>query len=131
MTGIDTNVLVRYIIQDDEEQSKAATSFIESLSDKSVGLIELIVLVELTWVLSRAYGYDKSDVIRALEQILVTECFEVELSDIAWGALRAFKEGSADFSDYCIALRNHSFGASHTVTFDKKAAKFKHFTLLL
>lgn len=130
MTGIDTNVLVRYIVQDEPEQSRKATSFIESLNEKSTGVIDLIVLIELCWVLTRAYKYDKKDVVRVIEQVLTTDCFDIEKSEIAWVALKAYKEGTADFSDYCIGLLNCSSGASHTVTFDKKAAKFKHFTLL-
>ena len=130
MTGIDTNVLVRYIVQDDPVQSDLATVFIDQLTDSDPGLIELIVLIELTWVLTSAYRCAKSDVVRVLEQVLITNCFDIEQSDIAWKALRLYKDGAADFSDYCIANINQSRGASHTVTFDRKAAKFRLFKLL-
>ena len=73
MTSIDTNVLVRYIVQDDPAQSQSSSTFIESLSDNSTGMIDLIVLIELVWVLSRAYGYDKKSIGQVIEQILVTD----------------------------------------------------------
>ena len=88
------------------------------------------MLIELTWVLTRAYSYSRSDVVKVLEQVLITNCFEIEQSEIAWKALRLYKDGVADFSDYCIAIINQSHGASHTVTFDRKAAKFRLFKLL-
>jgi predicted nucleic-acid-binding protein len=130
MTGIDTNVLVRYIVQDDPSQSQSSSTFIESLSDNSTGMIDLIVLIELVWVLSRAYGYDKKSIGQVIEQIMVTDCFYIEFSEVAWSALRAYKEGSADFSDYCIGLMNRRNGVSKTVTFYRKAAKHELFTLL-
>jgi predicted nucleic-acid-binding protein len=131
LIGLDTNVLVRYIVQDDAEQARRAAIFIENEMPKTLpGLISLAVMMELTWVLSRAYGYAKRDIANVLEQLLVTDGFEVETSDIAWAALRAFREGSADFSDYCICIRNRQAGAAHTVTFDRRAAEHEYFVLL-
>ena len=74
MIGVDTNVLVRYIVQDDIEQSKDATRFIEKrISSSNPGFINQIVLCELVWVLKRAYGYEKTIIFEVLEKILQTK----------------------------------------------------------
>ncbi|MBF0198871.1 MAG: type II toxin-antitoxin system VapC family toxin [Planctomycetes bacterium] len=130
MRGIDTNVLVRYIVQDDPSQAEAASAFVEELSEHSTAIIDLTVLIELVWVLSKAYGYSKKNIEQVIEQVLITDCFIVEFSEIAWSALKEYKDGNADFSDYCIGISNLKNGASHTVTFDQKAAKNELFTLL-
>ena len=131
MLGIDTNVLVRYIVQDDKEQSKLASDLIEGqCSENNLGYINLIVVCELVWVLDRAYGYDKSLIAGTLEQILVTDTFEVQSSEIVWKTLRDYRNVTADFSDLIIAHINEDAGVKQTYTFDKKAGKTRLFALL-
>ena len=129
MIGLDTNILIRYVVQDDEEQVLAATRLIESqCSEQSTGFISVVVLIELAWVLSAAYEYSKSVVAAVVAQILRTTEFTVEDGDIVWQALREFETGNADFADCLIAHRNHSSGCTTTYTFDRKAARGRHFT---
>ena len=131
MIGIDTNILVRYIVQDDKTQSKLASDLIDNqCSEENLGYINLIVMCELVWVLERAYGYDKQLIAQVIEQILVTDVFEVQSSDTAWKALRDYRSGSANFSDFIIAHINKDAGVRKTYTFDKKAARNKLFALL-
>lgn len=119
MIGLDTNVLVRYITQDDPEQSARANKLIEqSCSKRCPGKIAQIVLCELVWVLQRAYRYDKRQVIAVLEQILVTAELDVENEQLAHLALSAWRNGPADFSDYLISLSNQAEGCSTTYSFD-------------
>ena len=74
MIGVDTNVLVRYIVQDDVEQSKIASRFIEGLiSSSKPGFVNQIVLCELVWVLKRAYHYDKTIIICRQHTLVVSE----------------------------------------------------------
>lgn len=131
MIGMDTNVLVRYIVQDDVEQSKIATRFIEKrISLSNPGFINQIVLCEFVWVLKRAYGYEKTIIFKVLEKILQTKEFVVDNADIVWIALREYQKGEADFSDYLIASYNQYSDCTHTVTFNQIASKAKYFKLL-
>ncbi|MCK5147968.1 type II toxin-antitoxin system VapC family toxin [bacterium] len=122
MTGIDTNVLIRYIVQDDPKQSKQAVHFIETqISANNPGFINHIVLCEVGWVLKGAYGYAKSDIIRVFQSLLNAVEIIVLESDIVWKAVNEYSKGKADFSDYLIAHLNAKYGCKSTVTFDKKA----------
>lgn len=123
MTGVDTNVLVRYIMQDDARQAAIATRFIESLADDSPGFLPLVVIIELGWVLSSAYELTRDQLVQALEGVLQTKEFRVEQSDVVSRALRRFKSGGADFADCLIEQSASAAGCERTVTFDKKAAK--------
>jgi predicted nucleic-acid-binding protein len=121
MIGLDTNVLVRYLIQDDPEQADRATRLIEGqCTAKTPGRITQIVLCELVWVLIRAYGYSKMQVIAVLDQLLVTAEFEVEQEALSRRALDAYRDGKADFSDYIVALNNQAAGCETTFTFDTR-----------
>lgn len=131
MIGLDTNVLVRYIVQDDPEQSAAVTRLIEDrCTTRSPGYVSVPVLMELLWVLTSAYGHEKAAVIPVVRQLLRTAEFAVEDRQTVWSALREFAAGSADFADYLIAHRNHAHGCTRTYTFDRRAARGSHFALL-
>jgi len=121
MIGIDTNVLVRYLVQDDPEQSAQSTLLIEQECNlSSPGYLSNIVLCELVWVLTGAYKYDKNLVIEVMEQILVTAEFLVENENVVRKAINDYKIGSADFSDYLIVNNNQQSGCTKTYTFKKK-----------
>jgi len=129
--GLDTNILVRYIVQDHAEQSLAATRLIETrCTQESTGFVSIIVLLELVWVLAAAYEYDKPVIASVIDQVLRTTEFTVEDGGLVWLALRDFKSGSADFADCLIAHRNHSSGCETTFTFDRNAAKGRYFALV-
>ncbi len=132
MVGLDTNVLVRHIVQDDEAQAKLARDLIEGRCRATEpGHITLIVLCELVWVLDSAYGYSRQQIGLALRQILVTDCFDVEERALAWACVSDYAEGNADLADYLIGRLNQTRGSLTTFTFDKKAAHALGFTLLM
>lgn len=120
MIGLDTNVLVRYITQDEPQQAQRANHVIEQCSKASPGYIAQIVLCELVWVLRRAYGYDKQQVIAVVDQILITAELDVENEELARRALEAWRSGLAGYSDYLIALSNQAAGCELTYSFDQK-----------
>lgn len=129
--GIDTNVLVRYIVQDHSSQSKKASRFLETnCTVDSPGHVALITLCEVVWVLHRAYKYPKAMIVDVLDKILSTAEFNVESPIVAREAFRMYKNGSADFSDYVIGKINKDAGAFKTATFDKRAGKSELFHLL-
>ena len=131
MIGIDTNVLARYIVQDDPEQAEAAVRLIEGrCTPRSPGYVSVPVLMELAWVLTAAYRYEKPIVASVIHQILRTTEFLVEDRETTWSALREFEAGAADFADCLIAHRNHARGCSKTCTFDRKAARGRYFSLV-
>ena len=128
MIGIDTNVFIRYIVQDDPGQSRIATRLIEGeLSPENKGFVSSVVLCEVIWVLKRFYRQSKEQLLLVVKTILETEVFEVEHRDCAWRAYYDFDEGDADFSDYYICQINKSCGAPFTVTFDETAQKHRLF----
>ena len=130
MIGLDTNILVRYILQDDPEQAAIAGRLIENqCTAHSPGYISILVLVELVWVLATGYSYEKRNIVSTIHQILITNEFTVEDRETVWAALRDYERGSSDFADCLISHRNHTKGCTQTFTFDRKAARGKHFTL--
>src|SRR3974390_391279 len=101
MIGLDTNVLVRYIMQDDAKQAALASRLVESLGD-SAGFIPLVVIAELSWVLASAYSLNRGQIAEALEGVLRSKEWVVEKADVVWQAVRLFQSGSADFADCLI-----------------------------
>ncbi|MDD2742027.1 MAG: type II toxin-antitoxin system VapC family toxin [Rhodocyclaceae bacterium] len=123
MIGLDTNVLVRYVAQDDPEQSPKATRLIEALTAEVPGFVSVVSVVELVWVLSACYGSTKGEICEVLEALLRTKEIVVAQADTVWKALRMFRDGKADFADCLIERSANGAGCSHTATFDRNAAK--------
>jgi predicted nucleic-acid-binding protein len=130
LIGLDTNVLVRYIVQDDAAQFKVAERFSETqLSAQQPGFINQIALCELVWVFESIYKFPRNDIAAALQRLLETNVFVVERSDLAWQALTHYR-GNHDFADALIALTNAGYKCKRTVTFDKNAGRLSGMTLL-
>jgi predicted nucleic-acid-binding protein len=130
MIGLDTNVLVRYIMQDDAKQSALATRLVESLSAESPGFVPLVSVVELAWVLSSAYELDRGQVAEAFDSLLRTKEIAVERAQIVWKALRVYQSANADFADCLIERSAAAAGCDRTMTFDRGAAKGCGMTLV-
>lgn len=130
MIGIDTNVLIRYLAQDDEVQSPLATRFIESLDTERLGFVSLVVLVETVWVMQRIFNASREEINEILTDLLSLQELVVEYSALAWRALDRFSKEHGDFSDCLIAEIAQKVGCAQTFTFDKKASKRAGMTLL-
>lgn len=130
MIGLDTNVLVRYIMQDDPKQSPKATKLIESLDGANCGYITLVSVIELVWVLSSCYNLTRKQVAQALDAMLRTKQFVVEQADQVIRALRVFGTAKADFVDCLIERSASQAGCEKTMTFDAGAAKYAGMTLI-
>jgi len=130
MIGLDTNVLVRYIMQDDAKQSPKAARLIESLNTENPGYITMVSIVELYWVLTASYELTAAQAAQALEAVLRTKQLVVERADQVMRALRLFVDGKADFADYLIERAASGAGCTQVVTFDVKASKYAGMTLL-
>ena len=124
MIGLDTNVLVRYLLDDDPHWSPVVTRFVdEKLTPERPGFINVITLVELVWTLRRRPGYDRAKLSRLIENLLISDSIVIGEAAAVEHALAAFRSGSAGFADYLIAELNEAAGASPTVTIDRKASK--------
>ena len=120
MKGLDTNVLVRYLTEDDPRQAAAAVKEIEGTGKKDEKLIvQPLVLCELAWVLDSAYGVGKKELLDVFERILRTAQFEIPAKDLVWRSLADYRAGKGDFSDHLLGRLNEDAGASVTITFDR------------
>ena len=131
MIGLDTNVLVRYLVKDDPAQARIAAQVIaRECTRDDPGFINRIVLCEIVWVLETAYGYSKETIAGVLEKVFRTSQFHVEDIQTAWTAFRLYQSGKADFADCLLGAVNSRHGCERTVTFDQQAGKLDGFELL-
>lgn len=128
MIGLDTNILVRYITQDDPAQSKIANLLLEKYADKTHSIfINNIVLCEIAWVLERGYKYSKSQIVKILRQMFFTKEFVFEEASVFLCALENYEANNLDFSDALILCINNKRGCKATYTFDRNAASVTGF----
>ena len=131
MIGLDTNVLVRYIMQDDAKQSPKATKIIEALDGvENSGYVTLVAMVELVWILSASYELTREQVAQALDGLIRAKQLEIESADQVIRALRIFKVGKSDFADCLIERSANSAKCEKTVTFDVNASKHAGMTFI-
>jgi len=123
MIGLDTNVLVRYIAQDDPKQSPKATTLINSLSSEDPGYVALVSLVELVWVMQSCYSASKDEIIAILDKLLRTQELLIENAETAIKAIKIFAGSKADFCDCLIERSANKAGCDYTVSFDSDAIK--------
>lgn len=123
MTGIDTNVLVRYITRDNPEQYRAAKSFLESdCTQEEPGYVNVVVLCELAWVLTSVYDATEEELTAALDQLLRTRQLQIERRDQVRLALEQYKRSATDFPDCLLGQLNQHGGCEETITFDQDAS---------
>lgn len=131
MIGLDTNVVVRYLTQDDAKQAALASKLFEhTLSAERPGFVSLITLCEIAWVLSECYGADKARIRAVVEGLLASKQILVEDAERVWKALRNWEKSSADFSDALMGQSASARGCEKIVTFDRAAARLPGFELL-
>jgi len=131
MIGLDTNILVRYIAQDDAVQSPVATQIIEHrLTEEHPGYISLVTMAETVWVLDRSYGLSAAEIAAAVERILQTDVLFVQNEQEVFTAMVALKTGAGSFSDGLIGALGRRAGCAATLTFDKKARRLKEFQIV-
>jgi len=123
LIGLDTNVIIRFLAQDDEFQSPIATRVISRLSRDKPGFISSVVLAEIAWVLSRAYKAPREDIATTIEGLLRSTELIIENAEAAYRALGIYRASSStEFPDALIAQTAALAGANETVTFDQRAA---------
>lgn len=128
MLGVDTNVLVRFLVGDDKAQFEKARKLIKR--EVSAGhrvFVSQLVLLETEWVLRSIYSLPKGQVIEAISGLLDATDVQFEDEPAIEEALFTWKEANAEFADCLIGARNLRLGCRATVTFDLKASKLPGF----
>lgn len=129
MIALDTNVLVRFIVEDDPRQAAAAAKLVERavMADQPL-FVSGIVLCELVWVLGGSYGVSRAEIARVLRELLRARHLSFEAPDQFVRALAAFLRGKGDFADYLILERGRAAGCEAVATFDRVVLKERGFT---
>jgi predicted nucleic-acid-binding protein len=122
MIGIDTNIMLRVLLDEDPIQSLQARKLLSNLSESNPGYVSVTVLSEIYWVLFNRYNVPKAELILTIRTMLNLPAFEFESFEAVLRALDRFANANVDFPDVLLVERNLDFGCSKTYTFDKKAA---------
>ena len=128
MIALDTNVLVRFLVDDDPAQCRRARVLVKRAADRKGVYISDIVLCETVWVLSRAYRLQRKDICRVLRQLLMAREVTLASPDAAAGALDAYEKKKGDFADYLILEHAQAAGCRTVVTFDRALLEEHGFT---
>lgn len=123
MTALDTNILVRYFVKDDPQETRLATNIVGSLSLTEPGWIGVVVLAEVVWTLKRIYHFSRAGITRIVEVLLSSEEIVIEQEVAVRDAFALYRNCRADFADCLIAASAKAAGCARTVTFDRIAAR--------
>ena len=127
MIGLDTNVLLRYLAQDDPQWSPRATEIIERrLTEQEPGFVSLVTILEVVWVLKSLFKRSRQDIANDIEMLLAADTLEVQNEQEVYLAVVALRNGSGTFEDALIGALGVWRGCSATLTFDEGAAKRLH-----
>ena len=131
MIGLDTNVLLRYLIKDDEDQGERAARVIRQASVRGEPVfIGPVVLCEMVWVLESRYGFGKPEILRTLTAILEADGFDVANRNVLRAAVDDYRSHKSDFADCLIGRTNEAAGCRDTVTFDRRLKPLDTFRVL-
>jgi predicted nucleic-acid-binding protein len=122
MIGLDTNVLLRWLLQDKPDKAGAADGLMSTLTPARPGFITQVTVMELAWVLRSGYGYAKADVLDVLDRLLRSDALEFDDGESVWEAVMQALAG-ADLNDALIAETFRLYGCTEAVTFDRDAAR--------
>lgn len=120
--GIDTNVLLRLLVNDNAAQRAAVLKFGAGIGEKYLGYVTVVSLVEMDWALRKQYGFMKRESVAAIRQVLRIRGVEIQSPDAVVLSLQGVEDGEGEFADLMIAHSCIEAGCDHVVTLDKKAA---------
>ncbi len=131
MVGLDTNIVLRYLLQDDPEQTAQVNHIIDDeLSLKNPGFLSLPTVLELVWVLRSVFKQNPNQITTHLEHLLGAESFVIQNEQEVFEAMYALKRGLGEFEDALIGAVNRWAGCSHTYTFDRRASRLPQFRVV-
>ena len=127
MIGLDTNVLLRYLTQDDPAQSPRATEIIERrLTELEPGFVSIVCILEIVWVLKSLFKRSRQEIANDIEMILAADTLEVQNEQEVYYAVVSLRNGTGTFEDALIGSLGVWRGCSATLTFDEDAARRLH-----
>jgi predicted nucleic-acid-binding protein len=128
MVGLDTNVILRYLLQDEPKQTRLANRIVDQvLSEQNPGLLSLVTILEIVWVLRSLLKQTPTEIARHLEHLLAADSFEVQNDQQVFEAAFALKRGTGEFEDALIGALNAWAGCPYTLTFHKRALRLPYF----
>jgi predicted nucleic-acid-binding protein len=131
MIGLDTNVILRYLLQDDPGQTRRANQIIDKqLSPENRGFISLVAVLEIVWVMRSLLKQNPLQISAHIEHLLAAETLEVQNEQQVFDAAFALKRGTGEFEDALIGSLNAWAGCNGTLTFDKRASRLPYFQLI-
>ena len=130
MIGLDTNILVRYLTQDDAAQAALAAEIVERrITQDEPGFVSLVTVAELVWVLGSFYEFTGKEIATAVERLLQIDTLNIQNEREVFAAMVAVRTGLGSFDDALIGALGEWAGCEATLTFDRKAARMKGFSL--
>jgi predicted nucleic-acid-binding protein len=130
MTGLDTNILIRYMLRDDPAQALRAEKVVERLTESDPGFVSIVVVVEIAWVLEKVYKFAAHDVAAALERMLQIDVLIIEHRLEVYLAVVDLKQRKGHFADALIGAIARRSGCTRIFTFDRKASRLAGFQLV-
>lgn len=131
MIGLDTNVVLRYMLQDDPKQTPLVNRVVDrQLTKQNPGFVSLVVILEIVWVLRSVLKRTPPEIAAHLEQLLAAETLEVQNENQVFEAAFVLKHGTGEFEDALIGAMDAWQGCPHTLTFDRRALRLPHFRLV-
>ncbi|MBV8115749.1 MAG: type II toxin-antitoxin system VapC family toxin [Silvibacterium sp.] len=131
MIGLDTNVVLRYLLQDDPKQSQQANQIVDrQLSEQGPGFISLVTILEIVWVLRSLFKQSSAEIATHIEHLLAADSLEVQNEQQVFEAAFALKHRTGEFEDALIEALNAWAGCSRTLTFDRKTTRLPHFQVI-
>lgn len=130
MIALDTNVLLRFLIRDDEGQARAAAALLQELKVEEPGYISREVAIELVWTLKNHYGFRRERIATVFDDLILSAALDLEAASDVARAAQEYRRGGADLADRMIAAAARRAGAVSLYTFDRKAARLPGVTLV-
>jgi predicted nucleic-acid-binding protein len=130
MKGIDTNILVRFLVGDDELQAKKVYTLFKNVeSNRKELFVPLLVILELIWVLESVYEIERKDIIDSISELLLMVILKFEHQSTLQKFTQTAPKNRYDLSDLIIAHSAREQGCETVITFDRKASKYSLFEL--
>lgn len=131
MIALDTNILIRFLVRDDEKQAQIVYARLKQAeAARETFFVPLLVVLETIWVLESAYDKSRQEILDSFDALKSMPILKFEKPQVLQSLLSEGKKSHADLADLLIALASQSCGCTGGLTFDKKASKIPFFQLL-
>ncbi|MEK6397286.1 MAG: type II toxin-antitoxin system VapC family toxin [Terriglobus sp.] len=130
MIGLDTNIVLRYLLQDDVVQTARVNRLIDRLTPENPGYISIATTLEIVWVLRSLFKLTPNQIATHIEQLLAADTFKLQNEQQVFEAAFALKRGLGEFEDALISALNTWAGCTETVTFDQGTSRIPNIRVI-